>query len=55
MSDPDRSLLAYLAPPPELPLWRWAEGNIVLTDRQSTAFPGPYRTRYKTRFFGRKK
>jgi len=45
MNDPDLSIRSYLAPPPELPLWQWAEGNIVLTDRQSTAFPGPYRTR----------
>lgn len=39
------SVRSYLAPPPKVPLWRWAEANVVLSDRQSTAFPGPYRTR----------
>ena len=43
--DSNLSLRAHLAPPVEYPLWRWAEKNIVLTDRQLTAFPGPYRTR----------
>lgn len=37
--------LSYVAPPPDVPLWRWAEAHIILSDRQSTAFPGPYRTR----------
>jgi DNA-directed RNA polymerase subunit M/transcription elongation factor TFIIS len=39
------SIHEFTAPPAELSLWRWAEESIVLTDRQSTAFPGPYRTR----------
>jgi phage terminase large subunit GpA-like protein len=39
------SIHEFTAPPAELSLWRWAEASIVLTDRQSTAFPGPYRTR----------
>lgn len=33
-----------LTPPEEAPLWKWAEFNIVLSTRQATAFPGPYRT-----------
>ena len=41
----DISVRAYMQPPPDLALWQWAEENIVITERQSTAFPGPYRTR----------
>lgn len=43
----DHSLgpLYYCDPPPSLPLWQWGEEHVILTDRQSTAFPGPYRTR----------
>lgn len=33
-----------LCPPEQLPLWKWAELNIVLSTRQASAFPGPYRT-----------
>jgi hypothetical protein len=53
MTDPDRSLLAYLAPPPELPLWKWAEANIVLTDRQSRQIKRPAARRKGTTCGGR--
>lgn len=33
-----------LIPPEPEPIWRWAEKNVVLSTRQATSFPGPYRS-----------
>ena len=35
---------AALAPPPDMKAWEWCEANIILSPKQSTPFPGPYRT-----------
>jgi phage terminase large subunit GpA-like protein len=45
VKDPSRYALSRVAPPKRLPLWQWAEANIILTPRCLTNFPGPYRTR----------
>ncbi len=37
--------LNHCRPPDMLPMWQWAERNIILSARQGTNFPGPYRTR----------
>lgn len=33
-----------MVPPEPEPVWRWAERAVVLSTRQATSFPGPYRS-----------
>jgi len=39
------ALTRALTPPDQQPIWRWAESAVVLSSRQGTSFPGPYRTK----------
>jgi len=45
MQKPSLSLFQYIEPPLKMPLWQWVEKYIILSSRQSTAFPGPFRMR----------
>ena len=44
MSEQRKGFLASLLPPPTISAWEWCEKHIILSAKQSTAFPGPYRT-----------